>query len=115
MTLALIGLYGLMSYAVKQRTAEIGVRLTIGSSRTQIVTLILMQGLRLTVTGLAIGLACAFLLTRVVKSWLFNVSATDPLTFVAVPIFMLIVACCACLLPALKATQIDPVQALRQE
>ncbi len=113
--LALVGLYGLMSYAVKQRTAEIGVRMAVGSSRTQVLTLILSQGLRLVSTGLVLGLAAAFALTRLVSNWLFGVSATDPATFAAVPLFILLVATCACLIPAWHATRIDPVQALRQE
>ena len=113
--LALVGLYGLMSYAVKQRTAEIGVRMAVGSSRTQVLTLILSQGLRLVSTGLVLGLAAAFALTRLVSNWLFGVSATDPVTFAAVPLFILLVATCACLIPAWHATRIDPVQALRQE
>ena len=113
--LALVGLYGLMSYAVKQRTAEIGVRMAVGSSRTQVLTLILSQGLRLVSTGLVLGLAAAFALTRLVSNWLFGVSATDPVTFAAVPLFILLVATCACLIPAWQATRIDPVQALRQE
>jgi putative ABC transport system permease protein len=77
--------------------------------------LILSQGLRLTIVGLVIGLAGAFALTRVVSSWLFGIGATDPVTFIAVPLFILLVAACACLIPAWSATRIDPVQALRQE
>jgi ABC-type antimicrobial peptide transport system permease subunit len=113
--LALVGLYGLMSYAVKQRTAEIGVRLAVGSSRGGVLRLILSQGLRLTVLGLAIGLAAAFALTRLVSGWLFGVSATDPITFALVPFFILLVASGACLVPAWSATRVDPVVALRQE
>ena len=113
--LALIGLYGLMSYTVKQRTAEIGVRLAVGSSRGRVLRLILAQGLRLTAIGLIIGLAGAFALTRLVSAWLFGVQATDPVTFIAVPLFVLVVACCACIIPAWSATRIDPIQALRQE
>ncbi len=113
--LALAGIYGLMSYTVKQRTAEIGVRLAIGSPRSRVLSLILAQGLRLTAIGLLLGLIGAFALTRLISSWLFGVHAFDPLTFVAVPIFVLAVACCACLIPAWNATRIDPVQALRQE
>jgi predicted permease len=113
--LALIGLYGLMSYTVKQRTAEIGIRLAVGASRGRVLGLILSQGLRLTAAGLLLGLAGAFALTRLVSAWLFGVKPTDPVTFVAVPLFVLAVACCACIVPAWGATRIDPIQALRQE
>jgi ABC-type antimicrobial peptide transport system permease subunit len=113
--LALIGLYGLMSYTVKQRTAEIGIRLAVGASRGRVLGLILSQGLRLTAAGLIIGLAGAFALTRLVSAWLFGVKATDPVTFIAVPLSVLAVACCACIIPAWGATRIDPIQALRQE
>jgi ABC-type antimicrobial peptide transport system permease subunit len=113
--LALVGLYGLMSYTVKQRKVEIGIRLAIGSPRSRVLTLILGQGLRLTGYGLLIGLACAFALTRLVSAWLFGVESNDPVTFVAVPLFLLAVACCACIIPAWSATRIDPVQTLRQE
>jgi putative ABC transport system permease protein len=113
--LALVGLYGLMSYTVKQRKSEIGVRLAVGSSQAQVVALILSQGLRLTAYGLFIGLIGAFALTRLVKGWLFGVNALDPATFVAVPLLILTVACCACVIPAWQATRIDPIQALRAE
>lgn len=114
-TLALAGLYGLMAYAVKQRTAEIGVRLAVGSSRGRILTLFLSQGLRLTGYGLLVGLAGACALTRLLGAWLFGVKATDPITFITVPLFILAVASCACIIPAWTATRIDPVKALRQE
>jgi ABC-type antimicrobial peptide transport system permease subunit len=113
--LALIGLYGLMSFTVKQRKAEIGIRVAVGASRGRVLGLILSQGLRLTTVGLLIGLAGAFALTRLVSGWLFGVKPTDPVTFVAVPLFVLAVACCACIIPAWGATRIDPIQALRQE
>jgi len=114
-TLALVGLYGLMSYTVKQRTSEIGIRLAIGSPRSRILSLILGQGMRLTVLGLLIGLAASFALTRLVSSWLFGVQPNDPLTFALVPLFLLVVSACACLVPAWSATRIDPIQTLRQE
>ncbi len=113
--LALAGLYGLISYSVKQRTMEIGVRIAVGSSRGRLLGLILSQGLRLTALGLLIGLGGAFAVTRLVTGWLFEVKATDPVTFLAVPLFVLAVACLACVIPAWSATRIDPVQALRQE
>ena len=113
--LALVGLYGLMSFTVKQRTGEIGIRLAIGSPRNRILTLILSQGIRLTTYGLLIGLAAALVLTRLVSSWLFQVKATDPLTLTLVLLATLGVACTACLVPAWTATRIDPVETLRRE
>jgi predicted permease len=114
-TLSLVGLYGLMSYTVKQRTPEIGIRLAIGSPRSRILTLILSQGMRLTACGLFIGIGGAFALTRLINSWLFEVKPVDPLTFILVPLAILGVSCAACLIPAWSATRIDPIQTLRQE
>ena len=113
--LALIGLYGLMSYAVKQRTREIAIRLAVGAPRVRILQLVLSQGLKPAALGLFIGLATALALTRLLTSWLFEIKATDPLTFVAVPAFVLLVAALACLIPAWTATRIDPIQPLRNE
>jgi putative ABC transport system permease protein len=113
--LALAGLYGLMSYAVRQRKAEIGVRLAVGASRARVLRLVLGQGLRLTALGLLIGLAASAALTRLVNSWLFGVKATDPVTFAAVPLLIFAVAFCACVVPAWSATRIDPIEALREE
>lgn len=113
--LTLAGLYAVMSYSVKRRTAEIGIRMAVGSPRIRVLGLILFQGLRLTMLGLLIGLSIAFALTRLVGSWLFGVRPTDPLTFICVPLFVLSVACLACLIPAWNATRIDPIQTLRQE
>ena len=113
--LCMVGLYGLMSYSVKQRTTEIGVRLALGSSRAEVLSLFLAQGLRLTVLGLVIGLGVAFAITRLIDAWLFGIRPTDPVTFVAVPLILLAVACLACIIPAWSATRIDPVLSLRQE
>lgn len=113
--LALVGLYGLMAYAVKQRTAEVGLRLALGASRGQVLAMVLRQGLGLVAAGLALGLAAALPLTRVVAAWLYGVKAVDPLTFVAVPGMLLVVGLAACAIPAWKATCIDPVSALRYE
>ncbi len=113
--LALGGLYGLMSYTVKQRTPEIAVRMAVGAQRADVLCLILSQALGVTALGLLIGLASALAAMRLVNAWLFGTTPTDPITFVAVPVFVFIVASLACLLPAWSATRIDPAQALRQE
>ena len=113
--LALVGLFGLMSFTVKQRTSEIGIRLAIGSPRSRILTLILSQGMRLTTYGLLIGLAAALVLTHLVSSWLFQIKTTDPLTLALVLLTALGVACIACLVPAWSATRIDPVETLRRQ
>ena len=113
--LALAGLYGLISYSVKQRTPEIAVRIAVGAQRGRILSLILSQALSVTGLGLLIGLCGAFALTHLVRAWLFGVAPTDPITFLAVPLFVLVVASLACLLPAWSATRVDPNRALRQE
>jgi putative ABC transport system permease protein len=113
--LALAGLYGLMSYTVKQRTPEIAVRLAVGAQRRRILGLILFQALSVMGLGLLIGLCGAFALTRLVSAWLFGVTPIDPITFVGVPIFVLIIGSLACLPPAWSATRVDPTRALRQE
>ena len=113
--LALVGLYGLMAYAVKQRTAEIGIRIALGASSAQVLGMVISKGLTLACAGLAVGLAGALAITRLGASWLFGVSAADPLTFLLVPVLILAVALAACLIPAWKAARIDPVAALRCE
>lgn len=113
--LALAGIYGLMSYLVRQRTAEIGVRLALGSPKSMIMLLILGQGLRLAVLGVVGGICAALAITHLLTKWLFGVSATDPVTFVLVPLAMLIVICLSCILPASEATRVDPIEALRNE
>jgi ABC-type antimicrobial peptide transport system permease subunit len=104
-----------MSHAVKQRTAEIAVRMALGAERQRIVGLVLYQALSVTGLGLLIGLCGAFALTHLVSAWLFGITPNDPITFLAVPIFILIVASLACLFPALGATRVDPASALRQQ
>ena len=113
--LALVGLYGLMAYAVKQRTAEIGIRIALGAPASRVLGMVLWKGLAMVSIGLAIGLAGAAAITRLGATWLFGVSSTDPITFLLVPILILAVALGACLIPAWKATRIDPVTALRYE
>jgi predicted permease len=113
--LASIGMYGVISYSVMQRTAEIGVRIALGAGRGQIFILILRQGSRVVCSGTAIGLIAAFATTRVMTRFLYGVTATDPITFAAVALLQLVVALLACYLPARKAMSVDPVTALRYE
>jgi ABC-type antimicrobial peptide transport system permease subunit len=113
--LASIGIYGVQAYAVRQRTREVGIRVAMGARPGEVFRLILMQGLRLAGVGIAIGLAASFGLTRLITSQLYGLSATDPWTFAGVSIVLLAVTLAACLIPARRATRIDPVVALRYE
>ncbi len=113
--LASIGIYGVMSYSVTQRSRELGVRMALGAAKSDVLRLVLRQGMTLVVIGAAIGLAAALSLTRLITSQLFAVRATDPMTFVGVTLLLGTIALVANLLPALRATRVDPVQALREE
>ena len=115
LTLAVVGLYGVMSYSVTQRTREIGVRMALGARRIDVVRLILGQGLRLTLTGMSIGVVCSLALTWVLWSVLYGISATDPVSFLAVAAVLTMVAVMASYVPARWATRVDPMQALRSE
>lgn len=115
LALACIGIYGVVAYLVTQRTHEIGIRMTLGAERRDIVLLILGEGLRMAIAGVAVGIPAAFSLTRLMRSQLFGVSDHDLLTFIAVSVVLISVALIACWLPARRATRVDPIVALRSQ
>jgi predicted permease len=113
--LAAIGLYGVLAFAVSQRTREIGIHMALGARARDVLFMVIKQGMSLVVVGVFLGVAGAYTVTRTIRSLLFNVGATDPLTFVIVPLLLAVVGFIACYLPARRATKVDPLVALRYE
>jgi putative ABC transport system permease protein len=115
LVLAAIGIYGVIAYSVTQRTREIGIRMTLGADKPAVLGMILKQGILLAVLGVSVGLAGAYGLTRFLETFLFQVKAFDPLTFVGVAAVLIAVSLAACWMPARRATRVDPIIALRYE
>lgn len=113
--LAVIGVYGVLSYAVSQRTQEMGVRVALGAGRGDVLRLIVGQGVRLAAIGIGVGLVGSFAVTRVVRTLLFNVTPTDPVSFIGVSLFLVFIAALASYIPARRATAVDPLIALRAQ
>ena len=113
--LAAIGIYGVMSHSVVQRQNEIGVRMALGAQARDVLLLVIRQGLLLVVVGVALGLLGALALTRVLSSLLYEVSATDPMTFAGIALLLVIVSCIACYIPARRAARVDPLIAIRYD
>jgi len=115
LVLASIGIYGVMAYLVTQGTREIGIRMALGATQQKILAMVVTRGMALASAGVAIGLLAAFLLSHILASQLYGVTATDPITFAAIPAILLLVSLAATVIPALRASRTDPMLSLRAE
>ena len=115
LVLAVTGVYGVVSYTVSQRTQEIGIRIALGAKPSDVFRLVVRQGMVLVIVGIVLGLSASLVVTRLVSSFLYGMSATDLTTFIGVSLLLMIAALAACLLPARRATKVDPMIALRYE
>jgi putative ABC transport system permease protein len=113
--LAAVGIYGVMSYSVTQRSHEIGIRMALGADRSDILKMVVGNGMLLAAIGMAVGLGAAFIAARVLESLLFGVGIRDVTTFISVPLLLAAIAFLSCFIPARRATRIDPMVALRYE
>jgi ABC-type antimicrobial peptide transport system permease subunit len=113
--LAAIGIYGLMAYSVEQRTQEIGIRMALGAQGSQVKNMVVLQGMRLAMVGVIVGVGVSFALARLMSAFLFGVTARDPLVFVGVPLLLTAVALVAVWFPARRASRVDPMIALRYD
>ena len=113
--LTAIGIYGLLAFQVSERTREIGLRLAVGAQKGDIFKLIQIQGMRLVLPGIILGLAASLMLTRLVRHMLYGIGVSDPLTFILISVLLIVVASLACIVPAYRAARVDPLRTLRQE
>jgi ABC-type antimicrobial peptide transport system permease subunit len=115
LVLAAVGIYGVIAYTTRERTYEIGIRLALGAQRGDVLRLVLVQGLQMTLAGLALGCVLALISTRFLRSTLFGVTATDAATYMSVSLLLAVVAMAACWIPAWRAMRVDPMVALRYQ